>query len=335
MQKGIDVWEGNGNINWDNVDTDFAILRLGYIGNNENKKDSKFEQNYNECKSRGIPVGVYVYDYAKSIDRVEQCARWVIDELKGKSFELPVYIDMEQESITYLGKDYLTSICIAFNTIIENAGFKAGVYANRNWFDNHLNKDVLKEKYNCWIANYGVNLDKYEGEYDLLQYSEHGKVNGISGDVDLNVMYSDVPQPTPQPTPEPPYEDETIRDIQRWLNDTYNTGIAEDNIYGPATKKALVKALQAELNRQYGAGLVVDGIFGSRTKSKCPNVKRGAKGNITKTIQSMLYCRMYNPGYIDGGYGLHTEGCIIRFQANNGLVEDGVCGKNTFEKLFS
>lgn len=216
MQKGIDVWEGNGNINWDNVGTDFAILRLGYIGNNENKKDSKFEQNYNECKSRGIPVGVYVYDYAKSIDRVEQCARWVVDELQGKSFELPVYIDMEQESITYLGKDYLTSICIAFNTIIENAGFKAGVYANRNWFDNHLNKDVLREKYNCWIAHYGVNLDKYEGEYDLLQYSEHGKVNGISGDVDLNVMYSDVQQPTPQPAPSTEYTfKQFVTDVQK------------------------------------------------------------------------------------------------------------------------
>jgi hypothetical protein len=67
--------------------------------------------------------------------------------------------------------------------------------------------------------------------------------------------------PTPQPTPEPPYEDETIRGIQKWLNDTYGTGIAEDNIYGNQTKKALVKALQTELNRQYGAELVVDGIF--------------------------------------------------------------------------
>ena len=76
-------------------------------------------------------------------------------------------------------------------------------------------------------------------------------------------------------------------------------------------------------------------FFGSRTKSKCPNVKRGARGNITKTIQSMLYCRMYNPGYIDGIFGLQTEGCTIRFQANNKLVEDGICGKNTFEKLFS
>ena len=277
MQKGIDVWEGNGNINWDNVDTDFAILRLGYIGNNENKKDSKFEQNYNECKSRGIPVGVYVYDYAKSIDRVEQCARWVVDELQSKTFELPVYIDMEQESITYLGKDYLTSICIAFNTIIENAGFKAGVYANRNWFDNYLNKDVLKEKYNCWIAHYGVNLDKYEGEYDLLQYSEHGKVNGISGDVDLNVMYSDVSQPTPQPTPIPSTGDDKIREIQSWLNNSYNIGIAEDGYYGPATKKAIVKALQTELNKQYGAGLVVDGIFRKSYKIKMSKCKKRCK----------------------------------------------------------
>lgn len=44
---------------------------------------------------------------------------------------------------------------------------------------------------------------------------------------------------------------------------------------------------------------------------------------------------MYSPGYIDGIYGIQVEGCIIRFQSNNGLVEDGICGKATFEKLFS
>ena len=76
--------------------------------------------------------------------------------------------------------------------------------------------------------------------------------------------------PAPQPTPEPSYEDETIRDIQKWLNDTYNTGIAEDNIFGIQTKKALVKALQTELNRQYNAGLVVDRNFWKSHKSSLP-----------------------------------------------------------------
>ena len=331
MQKGIDVWEGNGNINWDNVDTDFAILRLGYIGNNENKKDSKFEQNYNECKSRGIPIGVYVYDYAKSIDRVEQCARWVIDELKGKSFELPVYIDMEQESITYLGKDYLTSICIAFNTIIENAGFKAGVYANRNWFDNHLNKDVLKEKYNCWIAHYGVNLDKYEGEYELLQYSEHGKVNGISGDVDLNVMYSDVPQPTPQPTPTP-QPSGRIAEVQQWCCD-YGFRIPVDDYYGPKTKKALNKILQNEMNKQYGAHLDVDGIFGSKSKSAWRNVKQGARGNITKAIQGFLICFGYNTNGFDSIFGNGTAKAVKEYQLNKGLTPDAIVGKLTISNM--
>lgn len=313
MQKGIDVWEGNENINWDNVDTDFAILRLGYIGNSENKKDSKFEQNYNECKSRGIPVGVYVYDYAKSIDRVEQCARWVVDELQGKSFELPVYIDMEQESIAYLGKDYLTSICIAFNTIIENAGFKAGVYANRNWFDNHLNKDVLKEKYNCWIAHYGVNLDKYEGEYDLLQYSEHGKVNGISGDVDLNVMYSDVPQPTPQPTPGTEYTfKQFVLDVQ----------IAEGQ-----------------------TGKWLDSIPGPRTLDLTPTVSKEINKNhpIVTPLERYLKQLGYYDGEIEADigktpvFGKGMKDAVINYQKANGLkVVDGIitAHANTWKKLL-
>lgn len=304
MQKGIDVWEGNGNINWDNVDTDFAILRLGYIGNNENKKDSKFEQNYNECKSRGIPVGVYVYDYAKSIDRVEQCARWVVDELQGKIFELPVYIDMEQESITYLGKDYLTSICIAFNTIIEQNGYKAGVYANRNWFDNYLNEDALKEKYNCWIAHYGVNLDKYEGEYDLLQYSEHGKVNGISGDVDLNVMYSDVPRPTPQPTPEPKYTyEQFIWDLQGAI------GARQDSIAGPET------------------------LSKTPTISKSKNRKNAAVRPVQKYLYALGYTEV---GEADCIAGDKFDSAVKRYQRDHGCVVDGeITAKcKTWKKLL-
>lgn len=78
------------------------------------------------------------------------------------------------------------------------------------------------------------------------------------------------PTPTPTPTPEPtptPSGDDKIKSIQSWLNNSYNTAIAEDGYYGPATKKALVKALQTELNRQFGAGLVVDRNFWKQNKS--------------------------------------------------------------------
>lgn len=195
MLKGIDVSEHNGTINWNSVRSqiDFAILRLGWIGNHNNHTiDRQFERNYSECKRLGIPVGVYVYNYCVNENSARSGANWTIEKLRGKILELPVYIDMEDQSGTTLGKDMNTNICIAFNTIIEQSGKWAGVYANLNWFNNYLHKDIIKQKYTTWIAHYGVSEDKYKGQYDMLQYSSKGIVNGISGNVDMNVMYRDL-----------------------------------------------------------------------------------------------------------------------------------------------
>lgn len=188
---GIDVSSWQENIDWDRVKSqiDFAILRLGYIGNNENKLDDKFERNYNECRRLGIPIGVYVYNYVRSEGRIKEAAQWTINNLKGKQIQLPIYLDMEDASIASIGKGALTNLCIAFNTVIEQAGYWAGVYANLNWYNNYLDKDEIKRRYTTWIAHYGVDENKYNGQYDMLQYTDKGKVSGINGNADMNNMY--------------------------------------------------------------------------------------------------------------------------------------------------
>lgn len=193
--KGIDVSHFQGNIDWNKVkgNIDFAILRLGWIGNNNNHTlDTKFETYYNACKSTGIPIGIYVYNYCNSEDTVKSGAEWTVNQLKDKGIDLPIYIDMEDRSIENLCKDKLTSICIAFNTVIENAGYWAGVYANLNWYTNYLNKDTIKARYTTWVAHYGISQDRYVGQYDMLQYSDTGKISGISGNVDMDIMYRDL-----------------------------------------------------------------------------------------------------------------------------------------------
>ena len=193
--KGIDVSHFQGNIDWNKVkgNIDFAILRLGWIGNNNNHTlDTKFETYYNACKSTGIPIGIYVYNYCNSEDTVKSGAEWTVNQLKDKGIDLPIYIDMEDRSIENLGKDKLTSICIAFNSVIENAGYWAGVYANLNWYTNYLNKDTIKARYTTWVAHYGISQDRYVGQYDMLQYSDTGKISGISGNVDMDIMYRDL-----------------------------------------------------------------------------------------------------------------------------------------------
>ena len=141
-------------------------------------------------------------------------------------------------------------------------------------------------------------------------------------------------QSTSTPTTSTTSGDETIKYIQNKLNARYNASLNVDGIFGPLTKKAMVKGLQIELNTQCGARLNIDGIFGSLTKSACPNVKQGMKGNITWLIQARLYTLGFNTNGVDGIYGSGTKNAVAKYQSSVNIASDGICGKNTFEKLF-
>lgn len=126
----------------------------------------------------------------------------------------------------------------------------------------------------------------------------------------------------------------TISSIQKTLNSRYGTNLVIDGTYGSKTKKALIKGLQKELNKQYNARLVVDGIFGENTKRCCPTIQATSRGNISWLIQAKLICLGYSLS-LDSIYGQKTKKVITQFQSKNGLTPDGICGKNTFEKLFN
>ncbi len=233
---GIDVSQHNGKINWDEVKNqiDFAILRLGWIGNKENHTtDVQFERNYTECKRLGIPVGVYVYCYANNDNAAISGANWAIKSLSGKSFELPVYIDMEDSSISNLSKDLLTNICISFNSIIEANNMWAGVYANLDWFENHLNKDIIKSKYTTWIAHYTSGNNKHQGEYDIWQNSSSGILSGINSKVDTNYMYRDLMSEIGNVKQSEPQITKSIVDLAyEVLEGKYGDGEARKNALG-------------------------------------------------------------------------------------------------------
>ncbi len=208
---GIDVSAYQGAIRWDLVkpQIDFAILRLGWIGRPGSRSlDDQFERSYRECKRLGIPIGVYVYCYSAEPSAASAGAEWALSVLSGKTLELPVFIDMEEARIAHLGRQTLTQIAVAFCNVIQNGGFTPGVYANLNWYNNYLNKDLLKSRYFTWIAVYSKGTDRFKGEYDMWQNSDSGRINGISGPVDTDYLYSGFtggskPQPEPQPAPQP------------------------------------------------------------------------------------------------------------------------------------
>src|SRR5699024_10900644 len=115
---------------------------------------------------------------------------------------------------------------------------------------------------------------------------------------------------------------------------TYSfNNIAVDDIYGPATHKALVKVYQHELNKQFNAKLSVDGIPGPKTDSKAVTIRKGASGNLTKVMQAFLYFKEYKLS-IDGIYGDIIHEMVKVYQRKSGLAVDGVIGKATFKKLI-
>lgn len=307
MLRGIDVSEHNGTINWDSVKSqiDFAILRLGWIGNHNNHTiDKQFERNYSECKRLGIPVGVYVYNYCVNENNAKSGAKWTVEKLNGKTLELPVYIDMEDQSGTVLGKDMNTNMCIAFNTLIEQSGRWAGVYANLNWFNNYLNKDIIRQKYTTWIAHYGVNEDKYNGIYDMLQYTSKGKITGIVGNVDMNVMYRDLIKEISGKNVIPQTQQKTVEDIAREvINGLWGNG--KDRINRLNNAGYNYNEVQKRVNEMLGTKPTVQHTY--YTVKKGDTLSGIAKKYGSTVNQLVQWNSIKNPNLIYAGQSLRVK----------------------------
>ncbi len=313
-----------------------VIIRAGY-GRETSQKDSQFETHYKNAKAAGLKIGAYWYSYANSAEDAKKEAAACLACVKGKTFDMPIYYDLEDGSMVGLGKSTLTTIAKNFCEAIKNGGYKAGIYANLNWFNNYLDYATLKKSYSIWLAQWS---NSNSISCDVWQNSSTGKINGVSGNVDTDVILSNsiignsMAKPTSKPTSgSSSGENSSIKEVQTWVNSNYKTGIVVDGIYGSNTKKALVKAMQTEMNKQYGSKLVVDGIYGSATNSTVRNLTVGCKGNITKTLQGLLICNGYSTNGFDGVFGSGTQTAVKSYQKKKGLTVDGIAGKATFTAL--
>lgn len=193
----IDLSHHNGRVDFKKVAESGikgVILRDGYGSYSPKQIDRRFEENYAGAKENGLYVGAYHYSYSLTVEGMKDEAEFFLKNLKGKSFEMPVYLDFEEASQFRLGKAMNTLQAETFLLAMEDAGAFAGLYSSDSYFLTNYDKRIPK-RYSCWVARYSTQFPKNVAEADvgMWQYSCKGKVNGIDGYVDMNYCYKNFP----------------------------------------------------------------------------------------------------------------------------------------------
>lgn len=213
-QKGIDVSTYQDTINWKKVKengVEFAMIRTGIRGygvssdgiNGKIVQDSKFVENINGAINNNIEVGVYFFSQAINEQEAIEEANFTLNLIKKYKITYPIAIDTEESSHpNKLGRadnltvEQRTKVVKAFCETIEKAGYEPMIYANKWWLKEKLDMSKLSS-YSIWLAHYtGATQDDplakpsdYEGKYIMWQYTDKGTVDGIIGNVDMNVGY--------------------------------------------------------------------------------------------------------------------------------------------------
>lgn len=188
--KLVDLSHHNASVNLSSVKKAgyHVILKVGPV---YGKVDPRFLARAKECERLGIPYGVYYYGYAQSEaagkKEAQQCLGW----LKGRRLSYPVYYDTEEPGT---GKG-ASKGATGFLKTIEAAGYWAGVYASESWWKQWLKP--LGDRYTKWVAKYGSDNGKAQTKpsthrTDIWQYSSKGRVSGIGGYCDVNIVYRDL-----------------------------------------------------------------------------------------------------------------------------------------------
>ena len=197
---GIDVSYAQGKIDWQKVKSagiQFAFVRCGYSRwDGSVKLDEQYHRNMQEAAKAGVPVGVYLYSYAKTPEAAARTAEETLTLAKDYKVEMPIVFDIEDELYRTFSADENTAIARAFLERIAEQGYYPMLYSYKSFAETLLNMDGLKD-FDFWLAHY-TSQTSYTGPYTVWQYSAKGAVDGICGDVDLNWCYTDYPTLIPE-----------------------------------------------------------------------------------------------------------------------------------------
>lgn len=190
---GIDVSQWQGDIDWQKVKSagaEFAIIRVGYQKgyDGENVIDPYFINNITKAKEAKLKVGIYYYSYAKTVKQAKEQAEWVADKLKNYEIDLPVAFDWESWSSFVTCKMSffdINQVAHTYCNTLKEHGYKTSLYSSKNY----LEKVWYPEEFDyIWLAHYTSKTD-YKNKYGMWQFCNTGKIDGINGDVDIDVLY--------------------------------------------------------------------------------------------------------------------------------------------------
>lgn len=330
--KGIDVSKWQGTMNWKTAESagiDFAILRCYAKG-----KDTKFDEYYTGVRKTSIYVGAYVYMYAATLDDAKKEAAGAVSALNGRKLDFPLFLDVEDKSLTSVDKETLTTLIITELEIFKKAGYKVGIYTSQSYTSSYMNASRLSS-YDFWLAKWPLSVS--DGDTKSYKFSDQnpyqtnpaahmwqfsnggdGKTYGASSKyVDLDYCYYDYiggsrslypyksRNPDDYPVPE--------RNLSYTKGNTVMVGLDVawfqvimtrlgytldvDGSFGPASQRA-TKTFQKD------NGIGTDGICGPKTRAKLLEkwgVLRAQLGcEHDYTVQTVL------PTCTQGGYKLNT-----------------------------
>lgn len=196
MNDIIDVSRYQGEINWDKVKSaGIGGVMLKTVSTSSSYGgiyvDPTFETNYTACKRLGIPVGAYYYTYAKDMAAANAELSKLKEALTGKSFELPVAVDVEDNSLKALGAKALTELVAYAAGTIQGWGLYAMVYSYLAYQRSFLEMDKLAA-YDFWLAAY-ISKRPSSPKHGMWQYTSAGHIDGINHSVDISHAYKDYP----------------------------------------------------------------------------------------------------------------------------------------------